>query len=78
MRTVTLRKMCQFGSDLNKMQGLKEDSNVISNFGCAPMMSIDCKGTFSTFKNLLSTKKNCLMEAHLKEQMLIQWNQVLF
>ncbi len=72
--------MCQFGSvlSLKKVQGLEEDSNVISNFGCTPMMSMDFKGTFSTIKNLLSTKKNCLMEAHLKDQMLIQWNQVLF
>ena len=55
-----------------KVQGLKEDSNVIANFSCAPMISMDCEGAFSTFKNLLSTKRNCFMEAHLKDQMLIQ------
>ncbi len=72
-------KMCQFGSVLSwkKVQGLKEDSNAIANFSCA-MMSMDFKGAFSTCKNLLSTKRNCFMEAHLKDQMLIQWNQVFF
>ncbi len=66
-------KMCQFGSVLiwEKVQNLKEDLNVIANFSCAPMMSMDCKRAFSTFKDLLSSKRNCLTEAHLKDQMLI-------
>ncbi len=72
-------KMCQLGSVLSweKLQGLKEDPNVLTNFSCAPMMSMDCTGAFSTFNDLLSSKRNCLTEAHLKDQMLIQWNQVL-
>ncbi len=72
-------KMCQFGSVLSweKVQGLKEDPNVLANFSCAPMMFMDCTGAFTTFNDLLSSKRNCLTEVHLKDQMLIQWNQVL-
>ncbi len=72
-------KIHQFGSVLiwEKVQGLKKDPNVIVNFSCAPIMSMDRKGAFSTFKDFLSSNRNCLTEAHLKDQILIQWNQVL-
>ncbi len=68
--------MYQFGSVLSweKVQGLKEDPNVIANFSFAPMTSMDCEGAFSTFKDLLSNKRNSLTEAHLNDQMLIQWD----
>ncbi len=43
--------------------------NVIVNYSCAPMMSMDCEGggAFSTLKDLLSSKRNCLQEAHLND-----------
>lgn len=72
-------KLSQIGSVLSgeKVQGLKEDPNIIASFSCAPMTSVDCERAFSTFKELLSIKRNRLTEDHLKDQMLIQWNQAL-
>ena len=48
-------KMSQIGSVLSweKAQGLKEDPNVIANYSCAPMISMDCEGAFSTLKDLI-------------------------
>lgn len=72
-------KLSQIGSVLNgeKVQGLKEDPYIIASFSCAPMTSVDCERAFSTCKDLLSSKRNCLTEGHLKDQMLIQWNRAL-
>ena len=49
-------KLSQIGSVLKgeKVQGLKEDPNVITSFSCAPMTSVDCERAFSTFKDLLA------------------------
>ena len=79
-RTLASRKCASLGQcsllSWEKLQSLK-DANVIDNISCGNMTSMDCERAFSTFKDLLSSKRNCLMEAHLKDQMLIQWNQVL-
>eukprot|EP00095_Tigriopus_kingsejongensis_P005598 maker-scaffold620_size123222-snap-gene-0.13 protein:Tk05598 transcript:maker-scaffold620_size123222-snap-gene-0.13-mRNA-1 annotation:"atp-sensitive inward rectifier potassium channel 12" len=54
-----------------KVQGVKEDPNVIACLSCPAMKSVDCERIFSTFKDLLSSQKNLLTERHLKDQLLI-------
>lgn len=73
------KKMCQIGAILSgeSVPGVQEDPNEIANFRCAPITSVDCERTFSSFKDLLSDKRTRLTEEHLKDHMIIQWNQAL-
>ncbi len=73
------KKVVQIGSVLKgeEVPGLKEDPNIIASFSCAPVTSVDCERTFSIFKDLLINKRNRLTEDHLRDQMLIQWNEGL-
>ena len=50
------------------------DPDIIISFSCAPMTSVDFERAFSTFDDLLTSKKNHLTERHLKDQMFIQGN----
>ncbi len=65
-------EMVQIGSVLTGVEvpGLKEDSNIIASFSCAPMTSVDCERAFSIFKDLLTNKRNRLIGDHLRDQML--------
>jgi len=72
-------KLTKFASVLKGegATGLKEEPDVIANFKCAPTTSVDCERVFSMFKDLLSNKRMRLTEEHLRDQMIIQWNQEL-
>lgn len=72
-------KLTKFASILQGkgMAGLKEEPDVIASFTCAPTTSVDCERVFSLFKDLLSNKRMRLTEEHLRDQMIIQWNQEL-
>lgn len=68
-----LSKFAQILSGEN-LVGITEDPKTISNFRCAPVTSVDCERAFSRFKDIFSIKRRCLTEEHLKDLMLIQWN----
>lgn len=57
------------GSDLEG-----ENPVNMANFANAPLTSVDCERAFSKFKDLLSSKRQCFTEEHLKHQMILQWN----
>ncbi len=54
--------MYQFGSVLSweKVQGLKEDPNVIANFSFAPMTSMDCEEPLAPSKTSSQTRETVL------------------
>ena len=70
-------KLSQIGSVLSwkKAQGLKEDPNVIVNFSCAPMMSLDCEGSLQYLQGSPFKQEKLFHGGPLK--MLIQRNWVL-
>ena len=73
------QKMVQIDAVLTgqEVEGMKEDPNIIAKFSCALMVSVDCERAFSLFKDLFSSKRTSLTEAHLRDHMIVQWNKAL-
>ncbi len=72
-RSLALGNSLRLGQCLvgKRYRAWRRDPTVIANFLWCPWT---VRGAFSSFKDLFSSKKNCLTEAHLKDQMLIHWN----
>jgi len=51
----------------------EQDPGIIAKFVCAPVTTVDCKRCFSSFKDLLSSKRLHLTEAHICDHMIVQW-----
>jgi hypothetical protein len=48
---------------------------VLANFASAPIVSVDVERFFSSLKGLLSFNRLKLSDSHIKDQMILQWNQ---
>jgi hypothetical protein len=60
-----------------RVQDFNVSPSTVVNFTYAPMVSVDCERAFSHFKDILSSKRRKLTETHLKDIMIIQWNNSL-
>lgn len=73
------KRVCQIASVLNgtsnDMGGMEPD--VLAKFANAPLTSVDCERVFSSFKDLFAPKRP-FTETHLRDHLIVQWNDSLF
>ncbi|QQP50622.1 CGG triplet repeat-binding protein 1 [Caligus rogercresseyi] len=53
---------------------LKDDPKLPFLFSCAPITSVDCERVFTKLKFFLSNQRISLTENHVKDMLILQWN----
>ncbi|QQP51968.1 Uncharacterized protein FKW44_013468, partial [Caligus rogercresseyi] len=53
---------------------LKDDPKLPFLFSCTLITSVDCERIFSKLKSLLSDQRTILTERHVKDMLILQWN----